>query len=192
MLKQKFKKCVTVVILCPQLNSLSIYCNQHCGLFSQWFPVWIKLFESAFYLIIFLLIPPQWFTQPPSFAPFAWLLSGLMEDSNMRCSCNDTLHSPTRSPPISAAARHSPWPPGSDYPPTCVRSAVSVIRVPSCPQMPVCGADSQLEHSCLEDVLFCVCDVDVSIRLVQTWTRRPKAETQRFTSSFAQYLVGFL
>lgn len=70
--------------------------------------MWIKLFESDF--ILFLLTPPQWFSHPPSLVPFAWLLSAIMEDPILRCSYNDTLHSLTRSCPISPASRHSSWP----------------------------------------------------------------------------------
>lgn len=136
----------------------------------------------------FLLIPPQWFTHPPS---FAWLLSGLMEDWNMRCSY-DTLHSPTRSAPISPAACHSPWPRGSGCPPTCVRSAVSVIRVPSCPQMPVCGADSQLEHSCLEDVFY---SVSVMSMFSSVWSKpelaHPKQKHKGSLLVLHNILLGF-
>lgn len=126
------------------------------------------------------------------FCPLAWLLSGSMEDSDMRCSCNDPLHSPTRSPPVSPAARHSPWPPGSGYPPTCVRSAVSVIRVPSCPQMPVCGADSQLEHSCLEDVFY---SVSVMSMFSSVWSKpelaHPKQKHKGSLLVLHNILLGF-
>lgn len=154
--------------------------------------MWIKLFESDF--ILFLLTSPQWFTHPPSLAPFAWLLSAIMEDSIVRCSYSNTLHSLTRSRPILPAARHSPlWP----LPAQVILQRAFALMCPlSIPPLALkClfvrrfSGRKFLFGRC---VLFCGCDVDVFICLLRTWTRPPKAETQRFTSSFAQYIVGFV
>lgn len=120
---------------------------------------------------------------------FARLFSALMEELMVHCSYSDT---PPPPPPISLAARHSLWPllvwarPG----PAWSSSVCSLCCVwhlytcpPTCPQMPVCVADSLLEHSCLEDDVFysCDCDFNVSICLVQT--RAPTHPEQKHKGS---------
>lgn len=162
--------------------------------------MWIKLLESAFFFSFFFSM------DLPPLCLFAWLFSALMEELMVHCSYSDTLDPNTHSPIHWLPVTHSGlfWfglGPARFYPRVRVHSAVSVTCTPArlppsaCPQMPVCVADSLLEHWCLEDsVLYsCDCDINVSICLVQTWTPNPpKAETQRFTSGFAQYILEFV
>lgn len=54
---------------------------------------------------------------------------------------------------------------------------------PTCPQMPVCVADSLLEHSCLEDDVFYSCDCDFSVSICLVQTRMPTHPEQKHKGS---------
>lgn len=115
---------------------------------------------------------------PPPPCLFARLFSALMEDLMVHCSYSDTPP-PTPLPLIHWLPGHTLWSvlvwaqPGPVRS-SSVRSLCCVCHLyacpPTCPQMPVCAADSLLEHSCLEDDVFYSrdCDFNVSICLVQT------------------------
>lgn len=115
----------------------------------------------------------QWFS--------AWLFPAPTEELMVHCSNSN----PSLPLPVSLAAHHSLWPLLVWARPrpvwllsVCVRMCVCSLCCvchlytcpPTCPQMPVCVADSLLVHACLEDDMFyfCNCDFNVSICLVQT------------------------
>lgn len=54
---------------------------------------------------------------------------------------------------------------------------------PTCPQMPVCVADSLLEHSCLEDDVFYSCDCDFNVSICLVRTRMPTHPEQKHKGS---------
>lgn len=121
---------------------------------------------------------------------FAWLFSALMEELMVHCSRSDpdpptssfTGCPPlTRAPPSLGPARPDPVRPSSVCPLCCVCHLYACP--PTCPQMPVCVADSLLEHSRLEDDVFysCDCDFNVSTRLVRT--RAPTNPEQKHKGS---------
>lgn len=124
---------------------------------------------------------------PHTLCLFARLFSALTEELMVHCSYSDTPPALTTVPTVPtphftgcpSLTRASPGLGSAPGPALVSWSACSLCCVchlyacpPTCPQMPVCAADSLLEHSCLEDDVFYSCDRDfnVSICLVQTWT----------------------
>lgn len=127
---------------------------------------------------------------------FARLFSALMEELMVHCSCSDPNPPHTHflfhwlPTTHSGLSQFGPGParPGSArfgprvFVPLCCVCHLYACP-PTCPQMPVCVADSLLEHSCLEDDVFysCDCDFNVSTCLVQT--RAPTNPEQKHKGS---------